>query len=84
MPNKREDTFVKIPCDYRLEMISYENQLPTGNTLPVDGTPFDLRHWRSLADLDIDDIYWPKTAEPAGVEFRDEGHSASRFNAPTT
>jgi len=72
IPGLREDVFVKVPADLRLELFDYNDQRPTGKTFPVAGTHYDLRDWRSLLDLDIDDIFWPKTEEEAGLLFRDE------------
>ena len=74
VPGVREDTFVKAPAEYRLELVDYTDQRPTGAALPVGGTHYDLREWRSLRDLYLDDIYWPKPADQeAGVLFREEG-----------
>ncbi len=74
IPGAREETFIKAPAEYRLEVFDYTDQRPTGRTLPVAGTSYDLREWRSLRDLYLDDMYWPKPAEEeAGVLYREEG-----------
>ncbi len=73
IPGDRADVSVKVPADYRFELVDYESQTPTGKLIPVSGTHYDLRDWRSLATLDIDDIFWPKPPqEEAGVRYRSE------------
>jgi aldose 1-epimerase len=74
IPGDRASVSVKVPAEYRFELVDYESQEPTGKLLPVEGTHYDLREWRSLERLDIDDVFWPKPAEEeAGVAYRDEG-----------
>jgi aldose 1-epimerase len=72
IPGARAEAFVTVPAEYRLELVDYTDQRPTGKTIPVAGTHYDLREGRSLLDLYLDDIYWPKTQDPAEVLFRDE------------
>jgi aldose 1-epimerase len=70
----RADVFVKVPAQYRLALDNYADQNPTGELIPVEGTRYDLRDFRSLADLFIDDVFWPRPeGECAEVVFRAEG-----------
>lgn len=64
----RKDTYVVIPAESRMQM---QNQLPTGQLLPVVSTKYDLRTPVSLADFVVDDIYvgYRPTA-PAAIDFR--------------
>ena len=74
IPGDRAEVEVKVPAEYRFELVDYESQEPTGKLLPVAGTDYDLREWRSLETLDIDDVFWPKPPqEEAGVAYRGEG-----------
>jgi len=74
IPGDRADVSVKVPADYRFALVDYESQTPTGKLIPVGGTHYDLRDWRSLEKLDTDDIFWPKPAqEEAGVAYWSEG-----------
>jgi aldose 1-epimerase len=70
----RADVLVKLPAQYRLAYDNYVDQNPTGELIPVAGTPYDLRDYRSLADLFIDDVFWPRSeSEAAAVAFPKEG-----------
>jgi len=74
IPGDRATVSVKAPAKYRFELVDYVSQEPTGKLIPVEGTHYDLRDWRSLETLDIDDIFWPKPAqEEAGVRYAAEG-----------
>jgi aldose 1-epimerase len=74
IPADRADALVKVPCEYRLELDDYVSQLPTGKLIPVAGTKYDLRDYRSLADLFIDDVFYPRPPEAeAAVAFPREG-----------
>ena len=71
IPNKREDVFVKVPCDQILELV---NLIPTGNTSPVKGTKLDFREFTSLGGVDIDNAFWGR--DPKGehaIEYHDLG-----------
>ena len=73
IPGDRSQVLVKVPAEYRLALDDPTTQLPTGELLPVAGTEYDLRDYRSLADLFIDDVFYPKRAEEeAGVLFTAE------------
>jgi aldose 1-epimerase len=57
-----------------MELGGPDAQFPSGKLLPVEGTPYDLRVWRSLAGLFMDDVFYPKpSGAEAGVAFREEG-----------
>lgn len=71
LPGKRSDVMVKIPTDNITELVDL---LPTGKLLPVAGTDYDWREWRSLEGVEIDAVFYPKPAEAtAGIRFLDEG-----------
>jgi len=73
IPADRADVLVKVPADHRLEQDDPASQLPTGALIPVAGTQYDLRDYRSLADLFIDDVYYPRPErEQAGIVFASE------------
>jgi aldose 1-epimerase len=71
VPGGREGVLVRVPAPMRMEA---EDKLPTGRTLPVDDTPFDLRRPTALSELDLDDVYLglgPRTV--SWFEWRDRG-----------
>ena len=79
----RADVRVKVPAEYRLELDDPVSQLPTGKLLPVAGTPYDLREYRSLAELSMDEVFYPKeAAEEAGVAFPREGLRVNIEHSP--
>ena len=79
----RADVQVKVPAEYRLELDDPVSQLPTGKLLPVAGTPYDLREYRSLAELFMDDVFYPKdAADEAGVAFPAEGLRVNIEHSP--
>lgn len=49
-----KDVQIRVPAEYRYEAIDL---LPTGKLLPVAGSPYDLLEMRTVADLDLDDVY---------------------------
>ena len=70
----RADALVKVPAEYRLALDNYVDQNPTGELIPVEGTKYDLRDYRPLAGLFIDDVFWPRPeSEQAAVAFPGEG-----------
>jgi len=70
----RGAVLVKVPGEYRLALDNYTDQNPTGELIPVAGTHYDLRDHRSLANLFIDDVFWPRPeSDAAEVVFRPEG-----------
>ena len=71
IPGKRQDVAVQVPCSETLELVDL---IPTGNTEPVTGTDLDLRSFRSLEGLSIDNAFWGR--DPAGEQaltFADRG-----------
>ncbi len=71
LPGKRSDVMVMIPTDNITELVDL---LPTGKLLPVAGTDYDWRQWRSLEGVEIDAVFYPKPPEStAGIRFLDEG-----------
>mgnify|MGYP005843172565 CR=1 FL=1 len=65
---------VRVPAEYRLELDNPVSQVPTGRLIPVAGTDYDLREWRPLGDLFMDDVFFPRPADAeAGVRFPAEG-----------
>ena len=71
VPGRREDVYISVPCEQAMLM---ENLIPNGKAEPVAGTPLDLRESRSLAELDLDNVFIGRIpGEPATVEHRDVG-----------
>ncbi|MBN1443974.1 MAG: aldose 1-epimerase, partial [Planctomycetes bacterium] len=70
---ERSGTFVTVPA--RKHMENYRSTLlPTGKLLDLDGTSRDLRSPVSLAELDLDDVFWGMQPDrPASYEARDRG-----------
>ncbi len=65
----RAETYLQVPASHWMES---EQLLPTGRLIPLVGTPYDLRLPTSLADRELDDVYFGMSTErPASVEFRD-------------
>jgi aldose 1-epimerase len=68
----KEGIFVRIPALKRMEAV---DQMPTGRLLSMDsdgGT--DLREFKCIADLDMDDVFWGmRESDPAVAEYRDCG-----------
>jgi aldose 1-epimerase len=74
IPGERGEALVKVPADFILEAGDPVSLLPTGKLLPVDGTKYDLRTYRTLAGLFLDDVFYPrKPDQDAGVAFTAEG-----------
>lgn len=53
----RDQVRVRVPCERTLELAQL---VPTGGSVPVVGTPLDLRAGPSLAGLFVDNVYWPR------------------------
>ena len=55
----REQARLRVPARARLEVNDYDEVLPTGGVLPVDGTPYDFTDpgGRPLGDLYLDDCF---------------------------
>jgi galactose mutarotase-like enzyme len=57
LSGERRTAALRIPADARTEVGDYDEVLPTGSVLPVEGTPYDFRAGRRLADLSLDDCF---------------------------
>ena len=70
IPGDRSEVLVQIPTDNIMELADL---IPTGKLLPVSGTDYDWREWRSLEGVEIDAVFYPKEPEDAaGITFVDE------------
>jgi aldose 1-epimerase len=68
---ERAQVMMRVPVPARMDA---EDRLPTGQTVPVAGTRFDLRYPTSLEGLDLDDVYpGARVDDPAWCEWRDRG-----------
>jgi aldose 1-epimerase len=68
----RDQTFLRVPAKKKMEATA--DLLPTGKLLSLDGAPFDLRAFRPLSELNLDDVFWGmEQDQPAGYEARDAG-----------
>jgi aldose 1-epimerase len=71
IPGKRSGVLVRIPTDNIMELVDL---IPTGKLIPVAGTDYDWREWRSLEGVEIDAVFYPKDPQDtAGITFVDEG-----------
>jgi len=71
IPGKRSAVLVKIPTDNIMELVDL---IPTGKLIPVGGTGYDWREWRSLEGVEIDAVFYPRgPQDTAGITFVDEG-----------
>jgi aldose 1-epimerase len=63
----RDQVRLRIPCDRMLES---KELVPTGNTLPVEGSPFDFRELKPLGNLLPDHVFWkPRWEDPAEIRY---------------
>jgi len=71
IPGERKDVFIQVPCKYVMELV---NLIPTGKINEVEGTGLDLRSFKSLSEVSIDNVFWGRdiNSEQA-IEFRDIG-----------
>ena len=50
-----------------------EEAIPTGKIIPTSETGFDFGRYRSLDDLDLDNVFYPiQQTQEAGIIFKDE------------
>jgi aldose 1-epimerase len=71
IPGDRSEVRIKVPIQERMEAAE---QLPTGELVPVAGTPYDLRRPTALTDLSLDDVYFGAAPERASwFELREHG-----------
>jgi aldose 1-epimerase len=70
IPGKRSAALAKIPADQTMELVEL---IPTGKLLPVAGTEYDWRDFRSLEGVEIDAVFYPRgTGEAAYLAFPEE------------
>jgi len=71
IPGSRNDVSIQVPCRKALELVDL---IPTGQVTPVDGTTLDLRSFRNLSELDIDNAFWDRdmTSDQA-IRYTDLG-----------
>lgn len=68
---QRQDNAIQVPCEYAMELVDL---MPTGKLDPVADSPLDLRAWKSLRGLDIDNAFCGRIpGARAGVEWRGQG-----------
>jgi aldose 1-epimerase len=80
LEGRREDNAVSVPCEYAMELVDL---IPTGSLDPVSGTPLDLRAWRSLGGVDIDNAFFGRIpGAKAGVEWRSRDQRLSIDASP--
>lgn len=71
IPGKRSEVLVTIPTENIMELVDL---IPTGKLLPVAGTNYDWREWRSLEGVEIDAVFYPREPQDtAGITFVEEG-----------
>jgi len=70
-PGPRREVYLSVPAGQHMEL---ENLVPTGRLLQVEGTSYDLRQPRSMAELTVDNVWFGmKTEQPAYIEYRQAG-----------
>ena len=63
----RESVRITVPASKWMEAVAL---LPTANLLPMEDGPADISRPTSLADLDLDDVFWGMRSEaPAAIEY---------------
>lgn len=68
---RRCDVAIRIPCDHVMEL---RELVPTGSVIPVAGTALDLRTPKPLENLDLDNIFWKRSAgDDAEIIFQTLG-----------
>ena len=69
MEGSRTQKFIKVPCQYLMEL---KDLIPTGELTPVEGTELDLRSYRCLEGITVDNLFWGTLpGENLSLEFRD-------------
>jgi aldose 1-epimerase len=70
---ERGNTWISVPAKRHMSA-SRTTLLPTGDLEPLDQSRLDLRAPVSLAELELDDVYWGMTPDrPARFEARERG-----------
>lgn len=74
---RREQALLRIPARQRVLVNDYDEVLPTGEVVPVAGTPYDfsLPGGRPLGDLFLDDCF-------VDLEKSPEGHAVAEIVDP--
>ena len=65
----RESVRLQVPAKKRMEAV---NLLPTGRLIDLEGDPTDLRQPRSLAELNLDDVFWGMEPDKPAVIYYDQ------------
>lgn len=67
----RESVTLKVPAKRWME---HTDLLPSGKLIEMADAPADLRDPKSLAELDLDDVYWGlEESEPQVITYHDIG-----------
>lgn len=65
----RESVRLQVPAKKRMEAIDL---LPTGRLVDLEGDPADLRQPKSLAELNLDDVFWGMEPGSPSVIYYDQ------------
>jgi len=65
----RESVRLQVPAKKRMEAV---NLLPTGRLIGLEGDPTDLRRPRSLAVLNLDDVFWGMELDKPSIIYYDQ------------
>jgi len=65
----RESVRLQVPAQKRMEAL---NLLPTGRLIDLTGDPADLRQPRSLAEVNLDDVFWGMEPGRPSVIYYDQ------------
>jgi galactose mutarotase-like enzyme len=68
---RRDQARLRLPASRRALANDYDEVLPTGEIVPVEGTPYDFRQGRALGGLYLDDCFTGLDAGPLTVELTD-------------
>ncbi len=73
LQGSRDDVLIRVPCDHLLES---KDLVPTGGTIPIDGSPLDFRKPKPLGNLLPDNIFWKRQpGETADLQFTKLGRT---------
>lgn len=76
----RAQTRLTVPATHWMHAVDL---LPTGQLAPLEGSPFDARHGRSLEGFVIDDVYFGMTTDqPARIHFEQAGLAVTLKASP--
>lgn len=71
----RQDIYIQVPAPY-IHETSLE-LFPTGKVFPVDGTKFDLREFRKVEGLVLDDVFYGMSGKTAAIQWRKSGRGVT-------